>query len=304
MNLCVAQNIQADEYNAFLAMASEYRTGRVEARANVQPREIGRDVVRVKNMSGAAVSRFGVLAIDAPRFSPTDNLEEFKNRLYFSGLAPGASTKKHIAVLLEPADVDATALATTTGCVQTIVAVSDAGHAYAVPSSGDTAKLISSADTGFRVVWKESGTGDCWAIVDLDDWIEKVVVPTPELIVATVANAAGITSSTQDIAADAWEVFGPSGAEWNTEVSVPSSIKNTKGLTLADDDTFLAVRNSTDGTWHALMKWAVVTIQPITAMQLDASNNLQVKTTKVSVLAAETESAWTTVSGWTTTECP
>ena len=111
-------------------------------------------------------------------------------------------------------------------------------------------------------------------------WELVTGTPTPEVIVATVDNAAGITSSTQDIAADAWEIFGPSGAQWSAEVPAPTSIKNTKGLTLADDNTFLAVRNDADGTWHALMKWAVVTISPITAMQL-SSNNLQVKTTKV-----------------------
>lgn len=41
----------------------------------------------------------------------------------------------------------------------------------------------------------------------------------------------------------------------------------------------------------------------VTSVQLDGSNNLQIKTTDVYAFAPDAASAWTTVTGWTTTNC-
>jgi len=45
------------------------------------------------------------------------------------------------------------------------------------------------------------------------------------------------------------------------------------------------------------------TITVITSIQLDASNNLQIKTTEITICAKAAESGWNTISGWTVTDC-
>jgi hypothetical protein len=46
------------------------------------------------------------------------------------------------------------------------------------------------------------------------------------------------------------------------------------------------------------------TITVVTGVQLDGSNNLQIKTTQIRAFDLQTESAWTTVTGWTKAPCP
>ena len=45
-------------------------------------------------------------------------------------------------------------------------------------------------------------------------------------------------------------------------------------------------------------------ITVVTQVQLDASNNLQIKTRTLDAINPGTESSWTTVTGWSTTACP
>jgi hypothetical protein len=46
------------------------------------------------------------------------------------------------------------------------------------------------------------------------------------------------------------------------------------------------------------------TVTVVTDVQLDGSNNLQIKTTEICAIDLQTESAWITVTGWTKAPCP
>lgn len=60
----------------------------------------------------------------------------------------------------------------------------------------------------------------------------------------------------------------------------------------------------TNPKWELPDAPSSTTIEVITDMQLDSSNNLQIKTTVITVLAKATESAWTTVTDWSVDVCP
>src|SRR5687768_12426349 len=60
-------------------------------------------IILVKNTSGSDVERFGVLGIDAPIFTPTENLEGFKTTICLKCVTPtDASHKSKFVILREP----------------------------------------------------------------------------------------------------------------------------------------------------------------------------------------------------------
>jgi len=53
-----------------------------------------------------------------------------------------------------------------------------------------------------------------------------------------------------------------------------------------------------------MMDAVLTSITVITDIELDGSNNLRIKTTQFDVYDPQTESAFATVTGWTTSDCP
>ena len=102
------------------------------------------DMVLVKNTSGADRARFEILGISAPVFTPTDNLEEFRNRVVLSGVCP--------------VKVD----------------VANANHWHADIADNSAANLKSGGGGAAQILWKESGTGVKWAVVRLGRWSPTV----------------------------------------------------------------------------------------------------------------------------------
>ena len=124
-------SIPAEEYNAFLQMANDYRTKSVAARPLQQERFVPHGLVRIKNTTDADLARFSVLGIDGPLFSPDDNLEEYQNRLAFVGVTPTTDHLEKFAIIQEPLAVDAIGLAMVTGVTVAQVDVTSEGHGYA-----------------------------------------------------------------------------------------------------------------------------------------------------------------------------
>ncbi len=160
--------IPAATWNLLLEVAGDYLarkhaggTGRVQAPSPAT------GIVKIKNASGAALDRFAILGLDSVLFTPTDNLDEFKNNFAFSGSTPAAGHAGKFAVLLEPAPTGGIVRAMTAGVCPVQVNVTDAAHGYADVKAGDATQLQSGAAGSATVLWKESGTGTKWAIVRL-----------------------------------------------------------------------------------------------------------------------------------------
>jgi len=160
------QNIPAEAYNAFIdaALAHKRNGKNPGGRSSMQPQNSG--VVTVCNASGAGRNQFDVLGIDSPVFTPTANLDEFKQRVLLNGVTP--ATASHVgkfAILLEPVPTGVYAKAVVAGAAIVKVNVADAGHQYADVADGQCGYLASGTSGAAMILWKESGTGEKWAVV-------------------------------------------------------------------------------------------------------------------------------------------
>jgi len=100
------------------------------------------------------------------------------------------------------------------------------------------------------------------------------------------------------------------GATGQAEIDVDyqgSLDADSGGLQLKNDAVnpgAWAFYGTEDTGTHADKGWVDSTaVTVITDVQLDASNNLQVKTQEIRAFDLQTESDWATVSGWDTTDC-
>ena len=128
------------------------------------------DVILVQNDSGADRERFDILGIDDVVINPTDNEEEFKSRVALSGVVANPATHLgRFVVLLEPVADGKLGRACVSGVCPCEIDVIDASHKYADvnPDSGDRYTLASRQFGGAEILWKESGTGDKWAVLRL-----------------------------------------------------------------------------------------------------------------------------------------
>jgi hypothetical protein len=137
--------------------------------ADAKPEPIHTDVVKVRNNSGAAVDRFGVLGLDEPIFLPVSNaasLKELKRERQFTGVTPVAGSHRgRFAILAEPVKAGGVARAVVSGAYIAQVSVTDAAHQFADVKDGDATQLASDWGGSCRILWKDSGTGTKWAVL-------------------------------------------------------------------------------------------------------------------------------------------
>ncbi|MCC5829380.1 MAG: hypothetical protein JJU36_08030 [Phycisphaeraceae bacterium] len=179
--------IPAAAYNAFVDVVADLKQRQRSIHQDPSATVRHSGIVLVSNASGAARERFDALAVTGPVFTPTDNLDSFRNRVALrGGLAQSADDAGRFVILLEPLAPGAIGMAMAVGICPARVQVSDAEHRYAdVDDSGDG--LLHSAELGAaHILWKEAGTGTRWAIVRigspppmvLDDLLD---VETPDV---------------------------------------------------------------------------------------------------------------------------
>lgn len=134
----------------------------------------GRQVVvaSVKNGSGRDCSRFDVLGIDAPIFSPSDDADVFASRIGLSCVVPSvASHVTRFVVLLEPAEQDALVRACVVGVVPIRLKVVFEWHEFAHIANDESTRLVSDC-VGFPILWKDTEEnadedGNRWALVKI-----------------------------------------------------------------------------------------------------------------------------------------
>ncbi len=164
--------IPAAAYNAFIdaARAEQARQGDQEIGAAPAHRESG--VVLIKNTTESDLARFAILGIDAPVFTPTDNEQEFKNRVAFKGVTPVLDDHQlRFAILLEPLAAGRIGLGMVQGVTPVRLYVTNEGHRGAGMEEGKTGYLSSQASAyATTVLWKESGVSESeedlkWAVI-------------------------------------------------------------------------------------------------------------------------------------------
>jgi len=164
--------IPAEAYNRFVDMTRLSTSFGVAAMTRHQPNLA---VLPVRNMTGAAQSRFAILGLDVPVFDDADNLNEFQNRPAFDGVVPTTSHAGRWCVLLEDLPYDATdpnlaiGRAALAGIVPAQVNVVDTADTRAESTPGTTSYLTSDPAGSAQILWKQTGTGTKWAIVRIGD---------------------------------------------------------------------------------------------------------------------------------------
>lgn len=118
----------------------------------------------IKNNTGADVGQYEVLKLDGALFTPTDNATGWFQRQTFKGITPTADCD--FAITQRSVPDGKTQPAIFSGVTPCTVSVSDASHTHAIAGT-TAAKLVSATSGPAKILWKESGTGDKNAVVQL-----------------------------------------------------------------------------------------------------------------------------------------
>lgn len=142
-------------------LARDQRRGLADAAAS-QIRQ--GEIVLVKNESGTSLLRGSVLGIDDVIINPADNVDEFLHKVAFRGTTPTTLHAGKYVILLAPIADGSIGRAYVGGACHVKIDVTDEAHTCAEVSSG--AFVLASATSGTaQILWKETGTGEKWAIV-------------------------------------------------------------------------------------------------------------------------------------------
>jgi len=173
----------AHTYNAMVEVINAYRRGQLTNLGVAGDTVRSAGIVHVKNNSGAARTRMGVLGIGAPLILPSADLLEFKDRVRVNGDTPAAAHVPDLFVILrEPIDADKVGLATIAGVCQVEINVTDVNHGFAGCEENNYTTLVSRTFGGARILWKETGLGTKRAIVRLG--------PPPEIGIVEITGTA------------------------------------------------------------------------------------------------------------------
>lgn len=123
--------------------------------------------VVIKNSTGADRSQCEVLGISGVEVLPADDFAEFQSRSAFTGAIPATASHSNgrFAILAEPIPNGEYGRAYISNLAAVQINVTDANHSFADITDATTAKLASVESGPCVILWKESGTGDKWAIV-------------------------------------------------------------------------------------------------------------------------------------------
>lgn len=160
--------VPARAYNAFVDAA--HLAQRIESDAQAGPALPGQHehLVRVRNDSGADLPRFGILGIDRPIIIPEDNADEFKQHTAVVGAAV-TTTDEYIGrfvIAREPIASGKIGWAMIRGITPVVINVVDDDHTHADTYSDE--RFLRSGFTGAaRILWKEDGTGEVLALVEI-----------------------------------------------------------------------------------------------------------------------------------------
>ncbi|MBA2480904.1 MAG: hypothetical protein H0V44_09590, partial [Planctomycetes bacterium] len=158
----------AEAFNAFVDAAQAHQAGGqgFGAAGTALTRQAG--IVPVRNDSGVDQDRFAILGIDDVLITPGDNLAAFQERVSFSAILPDADVHaQRFCILQDPIAAGSLGRALIAGITPARLAVQADDDAVAAVVTGDSARLETGSDGGARILWKESGVGDRWAVVQI-----------------------------------------------------------------------------------------------------------------------------------------
>lgn len=159
-------NIPAATFNTFIDSARDFLQRQNALKRNRAKDTRNSGIILVKNASGSDRERFHILGITEPVISPTDNEDQFKNRVALKGETPNEDDHLgKFVILLEPLKAGSLGLAMAMGVCPVRINIEKEEYACADVNDGNAASLKSGTSGSAQILWKESGTGVKWAIV-------------------------------------------------------------------------------------------------------------------------------------------
>jgi hypothetical protein len=158
-----------DFHNATVDMLRQWRQNQANRGAGVEPpRNANPGLVLVKNTSGSAVARFGVLGISGILIARADSADEFDNNPCLTGVTPAAASHKgKFVVLREPLANNAIGWATIAGLTQVQIVFADAAHKWCDITDAAAGTLTSAAYGSARILYSAATSGTAWGLVNL-----------------------------------------------------------------------------------------------------------------------------------------
>lgn len=139
--------------------------------------------VLIRNTDEQACPARGAMRLTAATLDPSANLTQFLDRPVFdAAVAIEANSDAAAAIAVNKIEGGELGEAAIAGVIQARVNVTDADHRYAKPSETTAFGLDSASGSGFRMLWKESGTGTKWALLELPETAEAVSGVIPAII--------------------------------------------------------------------------------------------------------------------------
>lgn len=160
--------VKANTWNSFIDAANHYKNTQMSLGSEALRGNAKTGIVLVSNDSGGLLEQFSPVILDDLIIQP-DNEEkeqEFKSRVpVFFGKKVSADNKdKPFAILQVPLESAKLGKALLQGITPVKVNIGNESHKYAKLSA---AGLVSTSSGVGRILWKESGTGEKWALLQL-----------------------------------------------------------------------------------------------------------------------------------------
>jgi len=160
--------VKASTWNAFIDAANFCRNNQLEFGSNALRSNSKTGIVLIRNDSGALLEQFAPVILDDLIIQPDDDEkeQEFKSRVpVFSGKKVSADNKdRPFAILQTPLESEKIGKALLLGVTPAKVNIGNESHEYA---KLDSTGLVSGSTGDGGILWKESGTGEKWALLQL-----------------------------------------------------------------------------------------------------------------------------------------
>jgi hypothetical protein len=160
--------VKANTWNSFIDVAQYHKNTQLKLGSETLRSNSKTGIILVRNDSGGLLEQFMPVVLDDLIIQP-DNAEkeqEFKSRIpVFSGRKVSAENKdKPFAVLQTPLESEKLGKALIQGITPAKVNIGNESHEYA---KLDATGMVSASSGIGRILWKESGTGDKWVLLQL-----------------------------------------------------------------------------------------------------------------------------------------
>ena len=162
--------IKASTWNAFIDAANFTKEQRQNRLGKGLRSGVSAGIVLVKNAESELRDRFTALVLNDIAVPPGVNEDEFVScpPVFIGQKMTEEREGKPYAILLEPLAHDQVGRAMVLGIVPAKVSIKDGEDQYAVPTPGSSSGALESSPTGVaRIVWKASGTGTQWTLLQL-----------------------------------------------------------------------------------------------------------------------------------------